>query len=791
MVRAVAKPALFSLPLILFFASIAAAQAPTTGGLTGTVKDPSGAVVPGAEVKAKNARTGSEFRAVANETGVWTIPAVPSGNYAVTVNAPGFLTATVKEISVDAGAQAPVNFTLEIGLRNEVVVTASKFEEEVVNAPAAATVIPQETMRDSPSKNVAEVLRSVPGMNVIQASARQFSVTSRSASGVLPSSQLVLIDGRTIYIDYLGAADWEFVPTGLDEIDQVEVIRGPASAVWGTYALNGVVNIVTKRPREMLGTTLSLGMGTFDRSGGAADSNRGSQYYLSAAHAQALNDRWAFKITAGASTQDAFAQPQGAIPNPYLTPYPPYPNAGATQSKLNVRLDHDLPDGKQHYTFAGGYAAGSGIYYSGMGPSKADASDKAGYGKADYVRGALRVTGYVNTFSARDTYLLFVDPAGQPLRWQPRAQIYHVEFGNSRMLGAKHLISYGGSFRHMEVKAPQMPGVRRHDEGGAYFQDEILLSDHFRWVTGVRIDKFDNLKGAILSPRTTFMIKPTAGQTFRISYNRAYVAPWTQLNYFQDTGMSGIDLGLIDPQLAGNYFSFPLRVSGNGDLKEQSLNAYEVGYTAMVARGRASLGAAFYVNDSKGDFYWLQTVSYASDNPPPGWPLPPFVLDALIAANAMGPGKGLPALIATQNAGKVRNKGLELSADVRLNRYLGGSANYSWQAKPVANEIGLWGINLQPAHRFNAGLNLDYKRHLGRVSVGYVGSAYWNDVINTIYSGPTKAYTVVNASGGISWRAGKYMTMLKVSNVANSPIQNHVWGDILKRQISGELRVRF
>ena len=101
-------------------------------------------------------------------------------------------------------------------------------------------------------------------------------------------------------------------------------------------------------------------------------------------------------------------------------------------------------------------------------------------------------------------------------------------------------------------------------------------------------------------------------------------------------------------------------------------------------------------------------------------------------------------------------------------------------------------INLPPTHRFNAGLSVDYKRYLGNVSVGYVGSAYWNDVLSAVYSGPTKAYTVVNVSAGVRWGGGgKYMAMLKVSNLANTPIQNHVYGDILKRQIAGELRVRF
>ena len=783
MVRIVARHFLPPFILILFVASIAVAQAPTTGRLTGTVKDPSGAIVPGAAIVAKNAQTGAEFRATANEVGVWAMPSVPSGSYTVSVNAHPFRTTTFKEIKVDTGATAPMDATLQIGLRDEVVVTASKFEEEVVNAPATATVISEQAIRNLPTQNIADLLRAVPGMNVTQTSAGVTGVVGRAASGALPGTQLVLVDGRTSYLDFTGMASWE-PPTSLDEVKQMEVIRGPASAVWGAYAMNGVVNIVTKPPREMLGTTFALGIGTFDRSGGAAESNRGSLYYISATHAQALNDRWSFKITGGAYTQDAFARPQGTLPNPFHTPYPSFPNEGTTRPKVDARVDYDLPDGKQHFTFAGGQVRGNGMVLGAAGGLRSDSTSS--YGKADYRRGALRITAYANIYAGNGEYVIFVSPTGQPIPEHDKTQTYHIEVGESRTVRAKHLISYGGSFRHNEINASLTPQAKSRNEGGAYFQDEILLSEHFRWVAGVRVDKFNTLKGAVLSPRTTFMIKPAPGQTFRVSYNRAYVTPSVYLNYLQLDVRYQFDLGLIDPQLAGNYFGFPMRMSGNRDLKEQSLNAYEVGYTANVARGRASLGAAFYINDSKQDFGYHQTGSYTSQNPPPGWPLPPSVLDALIAANAFGPGLGLPSLLTTYNLGNVRNEGLELNADARFSRYLSGYANYSWQAQPTGTDVS----TLPPAHRFNAGLDFDYKRYLGSVSVGYVGSAYWKDIV--VYSGPTKAYTAVNVSGGVRWGAGgKYMAMLKVSDLANTPIQNHVYGDILKRQISAELRMRF
>ena len=148
---------------------------------------------------------------------------------------------------------------------DQVVVTASRVEQKLVNAPATVTVIPAQTLAASPSTSYAELLRAVPGMNVTQTSARDINLVSRSASGTLSTSQLALIDGRSIYQDFFGFVAWDFLPVNPSEIKQIEVIRGPASAVWGANALTGVVNVITKSPRELVGDSLLVSVGTFGR----------------------------------------------------------------------------------------------------------------------------------------------------------------------------------------------------------------------------------------------------------------------------------------------------------------------------------------------------------------------------------------------------------------------------------------------------------------------------------------------------------------------------------------------
>ena len=237
-------------------------------------------------------------------------------------------------------------------------------------------------------------------------------------------------------------------------------------------------------------------------------------------------------------------------------------------------------------------------------------------------------------------------------------------------------------------------------------------------------------------------------------------------------------------------YNFPVQAYGNENLKETSLDAYEVGYTGTI-RDRATVTAAFYVNDTKNDIFFTQVGSYNSHSVPPGWMLPPQVLDLLIAKNAFGPGLGLPSAFSYRNFGKVRDKGLELGLDLAVNRDVHAYTNYSYQATPVPTGFDISEINIPAKNRFNAGANFTYGRYLGDLSVSYSGEAVWNDVLDARYHGPTKAYTMVNGGFGVRWAHDKITTSLKVTNIGNVDIQQHVFGDIMKRRIAGELKVKF
>ena len=235
----------------------------STGTISGEVKDEDGQPLPGALVIV-SADTVKKS-AVTDSSGKYEISGIPAGAYNIKVELSGFSSINQADVQISTGT-SEMPFTLKAGgLEETMVVSASKIETPLIDAPATMSVLRGDQIETSPAENYGDLLRSVPGVNVIQTSARDINVTSRQATSTLATSQLALLDGRTIYQDFFGFVLWDFLPVNMNEIKQIEVIRGPASAVWGANAQTGVVNIITKSPREIAGTTLTFSGGIFDR----------------------------------------------------------------------------------------------------------------------------------------------------------------------------------------------------------------------------------------------------------------------------------------------------------------------------------------------------------------------------------------------------------------------------------------------------------------------------------------------------------------------------------------------
>ena len=832
------------LTLLVFGAGTAVAQ---PSQVAGDVVDETGAVLSGATVGLSSPAGMRVTQSDGN--GEYAFAGVSAGIYTVTVALSGFSDTTVEDILVgdDAVEVPPITLSLA-SFGDTVVVTASRTEVRVVDAPVTTSVVTGESLATTASSNVGDALRSVPGVNVIQLSARDVQVTSRQSTGTVTNSQLVLMDGRSIYLDFFGLVMWDLLPANQGDIEQIEVVRGPASATLGANAMTGAVNIITKPPRQSVGTTVTMSGGWIDREAGSTvGQGVGSVFGTNATVTRAPTDRLAYRISAGYFRSDAFPRPTGRIPvidDPRLPGatvggalYPEdrssafgdaFANRGTSQPKFDVRVDQELSDGRISYS--GGVAGTEGLVHTGVGPFDVQRGSYLGYAKLGYERGDLRAQVFTNLLNGGAPNLLLPDPdTGQPVHLGFKSQTFDAEIGHSRFVGQRNYLTYGGNVRLNTFDITIGPDGGDRLELGAYLQDEIFF-DRFRLVLGGRVDKFGNLAKPVFSPRVSFMMKPGVDHSVTLSYNRAFRSPSMINNFLDMQVVQPVDLSalavfrpflpfLVPPSLppavaqgalqeleqqldqtTAQPFPLVVRVAGSdvpvGDtarigLTEESLTAYELSYTGTFGQ-RTTAGAAFYLNrrDDTINLVPLPTDAdpYTAQNPPPGWLLPPQALSFMALAGVV-----LPRTAYTYvNLGPTQQVGAELWVDHRFSRSMSTWFNYSWQDEPEILESDNPNLptelTLPPTHRVNVGASLYGSRFLGNLSVSAATAALWSDVLTPEYHGYSDGYAMVNGTFGVKWSGGAITTLVKVTNLFNQSIQQHVFGDILRRTVVGEVR---
>ena len=339
-----------------------------------------------------------------------------------------------------------------------IVVSASRTEQNLADAPAAIAVITAAEIATSPADDYGDLLRGVPGLNVAQTGVRDISITARGATSTLANSQLALIDGRSIYLDFFGFVAWDLLPVQPQEIERIEIVRGPGSAVWGANAMSGVVNVITKRPRDLVGTTVVAGT--------AATS------VLHANVAGAL----AYKVSAGYFDQSPYERPTGEVPGavPPQT-YPRFDNGGTRQARLNMELDWDIGD-RGIVSVGAGYADTGGILHSGIGPFDIDDGSSLSYLHANWRKNAWRVGISASFLDGDGVNLLTRRADGMPLSFAFVTDTADVDISNTSALGARHTLTYGGNSRSNDFALEIAPGVGARRQWSAFLQDEMLLT---------------------------------------------------------------------------------------------------------------------------------------------------------------------------------------------------------------------------------------------------------------------------------------------------------------------------
>ena len=823
-----------------------------------TATDPQGLVLPGVVVTLSGP-SGASLEGLTGPDGVFETGPVRPGRWAIEGFLSGFAVGFVETRTFYGSAvRAVVSLGLGYEVAEDLIVLGAtrpvgrRSRVRVMDSPVTTSVIPGDSLVTQASPTVGDSLRGVPGLNVVQLSARDIQITSRQSTGILANSQLVLMDGRSIYLDFFGMVLWDSLPVGSDDIEQIEVVRGPASVTWGPNAMTGAVHFITKSPRESVGTTVTMGAGWTDRNvGSTAGSGPGLSTVSNVSMSRAPSDTLAYRISAGYFRSAALPRPVGRVPvvaDPRVPTgmvggayYPAdgpgpfggtYVNRGTAQPKLDFRIDQDL-DGGGQLTYAGGVGATEGVTHTGLGPFDLRRGSYVGYGKLGYNRGDLRLQVFTNIVEGVAPSLLLADPAagGGPVSFGFSNRTVDLDVGHSRLVGDRHVLGYGANVRYNTFSLNIAPEAPSRLEFGAYLEDEVFLGP-VRLVVGGRLDKFGSVRTPFFSPRVSAVFKPADDHSIVASYNRAFRSPsvvesFLDLRMLQPVDLSGLASfrpflgGLLppglDPVTAGHALTdledrldqttsmpFPLAVQVLGSdvavpgraaepLGAESLTAYELRYAGSMGSS-TGLGAAVYVNRGDRSLIGVPVAPdfdpYTAESPPVGWVLPPQALTLM-----SGAGIHLPRTVSRfVNRGGTRNTGLELWLDQGLGPSTAVRVAYSWQARPVVLDderpYPVAQLSLPPAHRLAVLGMFDGSRFLG--SAGVVGAtrAFWADVLSSEYHGFSSAYLSVDAAFGVKWRSGGLVTSVKVTNLLNRTIQQHVFGDFLRRAVFAELRLR-
>jgi iron complex outermembrane recepter protein len=449
---------------------------------------------------------------------------------------------------------------LELIKEEETVSIASRYEQPISKAPANVYVITDEDIRHSGATDLPTVLRRVPGLEVMQMSGADFNVSARGGNQPSANKMLVLVDGRSIYIDVQGSVFWKAIPVTLPEIKRIEVLKGPASSIYGFNAFDGIINIITKSPEEMKGTTMQLGGGELGTiSSAAVHANKIGDFGYRLSIGRDQNQQW--------RNRDALA---------------------FRSHKVNLQTEYALPDGAK-LLLSGGFVDVnrfdgqiSEIVSPSFRPSQ-------GYANMAYERPNFFLRGWWSSY--QDTSLTSTNPllanfirvtdrdANSTLSYMSNS--YNLETQHTLEFSPSNRLTYGVNYRHNSLSSNGTDVFSRENRLGIYLQDEWRVTQSLTLLAGLRYD-LDTFTNPKVSPRVALVYQALPDHTFRVSASVAYRSPTLFETHADLRAMT--------------TFSLPIVIQGSRGLEPEQIISYEAGYQGWFFNHRLRLRADLFFN---------------------------------------------------------------------------------------------------------------------------------------------------------------------------------------------------
>jgi len=525
-----------------------------TGSLAGTVLDAATrAPVSGARVDVTAAGR-VVARPLTAADGSFRVERLGPGTYQLAAARIGYATGSAGPVTVRAAETATVTIELQpraVTMDAEVV-TASRGEEKVLDAPASVSVIGREEVTTSASLTPADYVAELPGVDVVTSGLTQHNVVTRGFNNAGSGQLLVLTDNRYAAIPSLRVNAYNFIPLTDDDIDRIEVVRGPGAALYGPNTTAGVMHLLTRSPFDSRGTTLVVAGG------------ERSLFQAAARHAATAGSRLGWKL----SGQYFRAHDFGFVDPEEQASRTAALGAGARADTLRVGRRDSTIQRVAGEARADLRAGGLTTLIATVGLNQAiNNVDITGFGAAQVhgwryqyaqlrlVRPDLFAQVFFNTSDAGNTYQL---RTGQPVI--DRSRMLVGQFQHVLRPAGSETLTWGVDAQRTDPRTGgsiygRYESDDQTNEAGGYLHSETRLRS-LDLVAALRLDYHSRVPGVVLSPRAAVVLHPAAEHTVRLTYNRAFSTP-TSNDLFLDLLVDS----LRDPA-TGTAIPFAVRALG-------------------------------------------------------------------------------------------------------------------------------------------------------------------------------------------------------------------------------------
>jgi iron complex outermembrane receptor protein len=655
----------------------------------------------------------------------------------------------------------------------ERLVTATLRAQSPLDSPNASAVITAQDIRLSGATSIAELLRRAVGMDVAVLDSGDIQVGIRGFNRRLNNRVLVLVDGRSISLDFIGLTLWPVLPLHVEAIERIEVIRGPGSALYGADAYSGVINIITRTPGE----------GRSQTAVGAGNGNRLRAMTLVTGRSGSVS----YRAAAGYDQEQTFGRLVGPLDTTYRVTVPDLDLA-----RQGVRADLDLSSRVGTTSLRGGLlGARDTIWFSGLGPLRrfyTDLTFVQPWAQVDThwggrVQGTPRFTfmgrAFLNHVRADgDEYLQRIGVTS--LHYHLYQNVFDVEVRSGANFAPGNIpinVTLGANYRlkHISWNFLDADHLLHHFAG--YAQTQARFFSNLSALASLRVDVHPVLDAPVISPRLAVIFKPTERRALRLSGGTSFRTP-TMLELYLDlpnpTSVPGVSVRGQGGEVAPG-----------GRLRAEGAVSIDLGFQDQTSDVLQYELNAFYMRGS--DLIELSNVTFANL---PGVPR----MGTMSSGGLIDVGyfrfvndPGATSLLGVE-------AGLRISPIEGLDLY----GNYTFVS--TTNEASaLRGDDQRtPQHKFNLGVQL--RTHFGldlSADGHFASSAVWREqdfdtARGVVYEDfPIDEYFQLNARVGYRLLADRLELGVSGFNLTDNRARQHPFGAPLGARVLGSLTFRY